>query len=98
MISMFIDTSNKYLIVMILMEEKIIFYKKINAFQKQNDLFFKLVNQALTKTSLSLSKIQKVYLIIGPGSFTGVKVGLAFVNTLSALIPKLKAYSLNSLF
>jgi tRNA A37 threonylcarbamoyladenosine modification protein TsaB len=25
-------------------------------------------------------------------------VGLAFVNTLSALIPKLKAYSLNSLF
>lgn len=42
-----------------------------------------LVDSALTESGLSVNSIEAVAVSIGPGSFTGVRVGLAFAKGLS---------------
>jgi tRNA threonylcarbamoyladenosine biosynthesis protein TsaB len=81
-INLFLDTSNSYLILLFFHENESLLYLKKNAYQKHNEIFIKTIKRCLKKINLNLKMINSIYLIIGPGSFTSIKVGLTFTITL----------------
>lgn len=97
MYSLFLDTSNKFLITILVKNNEIIDSLKLESFQKQTELALKSINELLDKNSISLKNIAEVKLVIGPGSYTGVRVSITFAKTLKALNHDLKIYAINSL-
>lgn len=87
MISLFLDTSDKYATVAILKDLEIIY---CNSVENVNDLAEKLlvmVEKAFFSVGLTINNVDKIFVVNGPGSFTGIRIGLTFA--------KVTAYSLN---
>lgn len=87
MISLFIDTCDTNYIVSVIKDNQTLFF-----FQSENskDLSTKLlttIEQSLSSSQLNVHDINKIFVTNGPGSFTGIRVGVTVAKTL--------AYSLN---
>ena len=83
MIDLFIDTSIKYITISVIESDDIIytFHEKI-----MEDLSVKIlsiIDNALKKTNKNVSDINKIYVVNGPGSFTGIRIGLTIVKVLA---------------
>ncbi|WP_033161057.1 tRNA (adenosine(37)-N6)-threonylcarbamoyltransferase complex dimerization subunit type 1 TsaB [[Mycoplasma] collis] len=94
--NIFFDSCNEDLIIALFDEEfKLIdFIIKKNLKQKAEilaDLFLELLNS----NKLKAFNIKNFYLNLGPGSFTGVRIGLVFIRTI-VQITNAKIYSTNT--
>lgn len=78
---LFIDTSKRNEVkVAIELNGKV--YEKVKKnVQSQNVL--KLIDELLKEKKLKLSSIKRIEVNTGPGSFTGLRVGISVANTLS---------------
>jgi len=63
-------------------EFKIIAEKYYDTGLRHSDLLIKSVDRLLKETGTELAQINKVICSTGPGSFTGIRIGLAFSRTL----------------
>lgn len=87
MISLFIDSSDRKIIISILKDFEI-----IEQIIEENDnnlakRFLPLIDNLLTKIDLNLRSVDKIFVVTGPGSFTGIRIGVD--------VAKVIAYSLN---
>ncbi len=83
MISLFIDTSTKRLIIGIYHNNKQIYY---NCENTSNDLSSKVLpclKKTLESIKLTCQDIDNIYVVNGPGSFTGIRVGVTIAKTLA---------------
>lgn len=81
-----IDTSdNKEIKVGLRIDEKEHSIKQ-HLDQKKAQIVLPLIEQLLQKHKLSLKDIMQIQVNPGPGSFTGIRVGLAVANTLAFLL------------
>ena len=83
MITLFLDTSTTRLIVGIYKDNSPIF---ISNEQSENDLSSRvlpLIKSALEECKLTVDKINRILIVNGPGSFTGVRVGVTIAKTLA---------------
>ncbi len=91
--SLLIDTCQKYLHLEI-WEEKA---KKIEKFLlTQNNVSEKLiplVQETLSEVKMDIDDIDEIVLVNGPGSFTGVRVGLTFAKMMACFGVKIKTIS-----
>ena len=55
------------------------------------------LEKILHKTKIHLSQLSAIVLGIGPGRFTGVRLGVSFAKTLAFAYPKITIYPLSSL-
>jgi len=79
---LFIDTSsNKEITVSLTIEEKEYTKKKTIGIQKAQ-IVLPLIDQLLTEYTLKLSDITSINVHTGPGSFTGIRVGVSIANAL----------------
>ena len=94
MISLFLDTSTKYLCIGIAKDNKVIYKVQEVALQKQSELTIPYLQKALSEVNLTLNDIDEVVVTIGPGSFTGIRIGMCIAKVLASMknIP-LKAIS-----
>ena len=80
--SVFISTSTKYLQVALRTVDNFIF-----KFSKEPNMHAKLLplflQQILAESGLTFADVDEVFVDVGPGSFTGIRVGIAFVTGLS---------------
>lgn len=74
-----IDTTNNLKTVVCLGKTKIV---KHYSNPREQELLT-LINQIIKKTKLSLKNITGIKVNIGPGSFTGIRVGVAVANALA---------------
>lgn len=83
MISLHIDTSSNQVIRVGLKKgnSEDILEQKINAQKAQ--VVLPLIEKLLKKHSLTPSSISKIEVNTGPGSFTGLRVGISIANALS---------------
>lgn len=87
MISLFIDTSSKNIIVAVIKNKDILSLIMEANDNTLSERIFPLLIKAMNEANKDIKAIEKVYVVNGPGSFTGVRVGVT--------IAKIIAWSLN---
>ena len=78
-----IDTSSKLCSVAVLDDTKLINKIELNNGLTHSETLMPLVKQVLTDSNLSLSDINLLVSDIGPGSFTGIRIGVATCKAFS---------------
>lgn len=83
---LYIDTSNnkKVYIFLEIDGEKKEIVKETDSWTSQ--VLLPLIDELLSKTNISLSELTEMKVNTGPGSFTGLRVGIAVANTLGWLL------------
>ena len=71
------DTSNNLASVAIMANEQLLAYNITDGSSQQAEKLFSLIKQALEEAKLQLTDIDLISVTNGPGSFTGVRIGLA---------------------
>lgn len=91
-----IDTSSSKLSLAIIEKGKIIGDFNLNLPKEHSRYLVPSIDKLLKKTKLSLNKIDALAISIGPGSFTGLRIGVATVKAL-AIAKRKKVMGISSL-
>lgn len=78
-----IDTSNRDLVVGLAENKKIIASVNMPAWQKQSELLVPTIERLLRENNRKKSEINEVAVGNGPGSYTGVRIGLTVAKTIA---------------
>lgn len=84
MIRLLVDTSSNYLVIVISKDNIILAHYVVYAGKRMSELLLEQIDNILKSISLSVDDIDEFYAGIGPGSFTGVRIGVAMVLGLSS--------------
>lgn len=87
--TLLIDTSTSFLFVSFYDEEKKerLFFKQMISHNNHSENIINVIEEGLKETNLKLKDFDKVIVGYGPGSYTGLRVGM--------VVAKMTAYSLN---
>ena len=83
MISLFLDTSSKTLVVSLVKDNKIIYEKDITTNNDHSKYLVPSIDEGLNLNNLKPSNINKCYVVTGPGSFTGTRIAVTVGKTLA---------------
>lgn len=88
MIDLFVDTSLSYIRIALLKDNNILdsINKKVD--RDLSRLFCVELRNLFSKNNLGFNDVDKIYAVTGPGSFTGIRVGLTFVKILAWSLKK----------
>ncbi len=85
MISLFIDTANSF-IVSVIKDNTVLYYHNDISNSDTSSKVMPILDEALKKSNLTINDINKIYVVNGPGSFTGIRVGVTIAKTISYLL------------
>ncbi len=87
MIKLYIDTSNNQEIKVKLDLNGSVkdYFERVN---KNVEKTLGLISDVLKKNGLEINNIDKIYVKRGPGSFTGLRIGVSIANALSFALQK----------
>lgn len=94
--TLFIDSSRKSLSVALASDNKLLFVSNVNSYSKHSNFLMSEIQNVLSKSNLNIYDIDNIVVLNGPGSFTGIRVGVTIAKTLSWVLSK-KLYLLNNL-
>lgn len=83
MISLFLDTSSKKLVVGLVKDEEIISLVEKETVNDHSKYLVPIIDEEIKKNNLTIKDINKIYVISGPGSFTGTRIAVTVAKTLS---------------
>lgn len=96
MYSLFIDTAYKYLSVAIAKDNEIIASFSNECFKKQSEQLFVVLDDLFNKANINKKDIEEVYITEGPGSYTGVRIGMTLAKVLCE-VRKIKLFTISTL-
>lgn len=80
---LFLDTSSFYINIAIISDEKIIYNRSELNSPKLSESIFLFIEEAFNKSKIKATDLDKVFIVNGPGSFTGVRVGVTIAKTMA---------------
>ena len=83
MISLFIDTALSYIRIAIFKDDKLLDSINEKCEKNMSALFDSKVEELFKRNNLELTNVNKIYTVTGPGSFTGIRVGMTFSKVLA---------------
>ena len=94
-----IDTSSDVCSVAILEDDKLIKELNITDSKTHSENLMPLIDKLFNETGLKLSEMQAIACSIGPGSFTGIRIGIATVKAMAQVynLPVVGVTSLETL-
>ena len=96
MISLFISTATKRLIVSVIKDNNVVYnYNEYND-NTLSERIMPVIDEAFTKSNITANDIDKIYVVNGPGSFTGIRVGITIAKTIAWALNK-EIYTISSL-
>ena len=63
-------------------------FEKVGAREGEADITLLTIEKILREANISLSEIHDIQIKEGPGSFTGIRIGISIANTLSFALKK----------
>ncbi len=90
-----INTANKVLRLTLAIDDQIFSYEN-NSPRKHNEVLLGAIDELLAKNGLKIEDIDAFGVVIGPGSFTGIRVGIATVKAFRDALKK-DAVGINNL-
>ena len=94
---LFIDTTSNFCYLAIYDNKKLLLDNLVKINKNVTDLIVELIDNLLKKQKISYAKLHAIYLNVGPGSFTGNKVGVVIAKTFKLVYPKIIIKTINSL-
>ena len=83
MISLFLDTTTKKLVVILVKDNVVIGKKELESINDHASYLVPFIDELLNENSLTTKDINKIYVVNGPGSFTGTRIGVTVGKTLA---------------
>tara|TARA_B100000401_G_scaffold412877_1_gene332669 strand:+ start:369 stop:998 length:630 start_codon:yes stop_codon:yes gene_type:complete len=80
--------------LIIVNKQKILFQKEVKSKKNISEILVIEIEKFLKKSKIKIKKIRSIYVITGPGSFTGVRSALTFAKSLR-LILKIDIFGLS---
>ena len=78
-----VDTSSEICGVSILEDDKLIDDNSLNNGMTHSENLMPLISEILERNNLKLSDIELIVCTVGPGSFTGIRIGVATIKALA---------------
>ena len=97
MISLFLNTCSNYLNIAILKNNKIIKEKNLELKKDLSALALHEIKKLIEEVKLTPKDIDEIYCVNGPGSFTGIRVGVTISKIFAWSLNK-KLYKLSNLY
>lgn len=72
-------------------------FATLDADAKSSEKVLPQIEEVLLKENLKIADIDYVAVVVGPGSFTGLRIGVALAKGFMCCFPNLKAVAINSL-
>ena len=83
MLHLCIDTSDKYLFVGLYEDGKLLAKKNYEAWQRQSEYLVEEIDQIFASSGKKKKELSSVSTSVGPGSYTGVRIGLTVAKTIA---------------
>ena len=80
-----IDTSYKYLTVCCFEDKKLVASYSKEAFKSQSEMVMVALDQVVKEAGWKPNQLEKIIVVNGPGSYTGVRIAMTIAKTLSAI-------------
>ena len=96
MYQLLLDSSNIFLAVGLAKDGEVVDRIYYEAWQRQSEMMVTEVDNILKKNNISKEQLDAVVVGIGPGSYTGVRIGVTIAKTIAYAL-KIKIYAKSSL-
>lgn len=83
MICLFLDTSSDNLVVTLLKDGNIIFEKNIRSLRDHSTYLVSTIDEAFKSNNIEPKELDKIFVGVGPGSFTGTRIAITVAKTLA---------------
>lgn len=83
MISLFIDTSISFPTISIINDDVVLFDFHEEIKLDMSSRILPIIDEGLKKVNVTLNSIDKIFVVTGPGSFTGVRIGVTIAKTIA---------------
>ena len=77
MLLLAIDTSSNFVSVALLMDDKRVRYKQQEMERGQDEALIPMIEELFSSSEFSVKDLTGIAVAVGPGSFTGVRIGIA---------------------
>ena len=81
--SLFLDTSANYINVYLIENNEVVYSESLTVLKDMSNKIVPLIRKSFESVSFSINDLDKIFVTIGPGSFTGVRIGLTFAKTVA---------------
>jgi len=96
MISLFVDTALSYIRIALFRDDILLDSINEKCEKNMSSIFDLRVRDIFTRNNIEFNQVNKIYTVTGPGSFTGIRVGMTFSKVL-AMANNLKITSISEL-
>lgn len=80
---LFIDSATSTLVVAIIIDDEVAYIYNKEAGKDMSSTIMPVIEEAFKQTNLTPQDIDKIFVSTGPGSFTGIRVGLTVAKTMA---------------
>lgn len=84
--SLFLDTASSRIIIAFIKDSKIIFNINLENDNNLSNKLMTLIEENFKKSNINIKELNKIYVVNGPGSFTGIRCGVTVAKTLAYLL------------
>lgn len=96
MISLFIDTSNSDVVIGLLENGRLIEKETRSILNEHSKYAVSIIDEVLKKANISTYSVDEILVVNGPGSFTGIRIGLT-ISKVYAYLTNIKVILMSSL-
>ncbi len=83
MISFFIDTSSSYITVALIKDKEVLSLINEKNDNTLSERIFTYIKDCFNKARITTDMLDKIFVVNGPGSFTGIRVGVTIAKTMA---------------
>ena len=93
---LFLDTSSFFVTVAILEDDKVLYEYKDVITDDMSSRIMPIISEGFNSVAFSIKDIDRIFVVNGPGSFTGVRIGVTIAKTIAWAL-KIKISTISSL-